>query len=96
MKKIFILSFTLSFLVFFPELLFSAVSDLTAEGIVVSYDKKKVVLAQDNGKRIRVNRSSIPKHYKLKTGARVQAILDSKKLLKIIKEQEETKKGRVQ
>ena len=91
MKKIFILSFILSF----PGFLFSAVSDLTVEGIVVSYNKKSVVLAQDTGIKVKVPRSRIPKNYKLKTGARVHAILDNKKLLKIIKKQEEAKKKKM-
>ena len=88
MKKVFIISFIFSF----HSFLFSAVSDLTVEGVVVSYDKKSVVLAQDNGNRVRVSRSSISKYYKLTTGARVQAILSSKKLVELLRKQEEAKK----
>ena len=79
-------------ILFFSHFVFAAISKLTVQGVVVSYNKNKVVLAQDNGKKVKVPRSSIPKFYKLKTGKRVHATLDSKKLLDLLRKQEERKK----
>ena len=80
----------------FSSFIFSAVSDWTVEGIVVSYNKKKVVLAQDNGQKITVNRTSISKDFKLKTGARVIAVIPGEKLVKLVKKSEDNKKKRAQ
>ena len=84
MKKLFII-------LFFSHLAFPAVSDFTVEGIVVSYDKKKVVLTQDNGGKISVKRNRISKNFELKTGARVIAVIPAEKIVKLIKKQEEEK-----
>ena len=80
----------------YSPFLFSAVADFTVEGIVVSYNKEKVVLAQDNGKKIKVNRASISKNFKLKTGARVIAVIPGEKIVKLIKKQEAKKKNNKQ
>lgn len=81
-------------ILFYSPFLFSAVSEVIVTGVVVSYNKKTVVLAQDSGKRVKLSRSRIPKHYKLKAGKRVHVALDAKKILKSIKKQEEKRKSR--
>ncbi len=86
----------LNSVLFFSPFLFSAVADFTVEGIVVSYDKKKVVLAQDNGKKIKVSRNRISKNFKLKTGARVIAVIPGEKIIKLLKKQEDKNSNKTQ
>ena len=78
-------------LLFSSPFLFSAVSEVIIQGVIVSYDKKSVILVQDNGKQVKVSRARIPKFYKLKTGKRVQAVFGGKKLVDMIKKQEDKK-----
>ena len=77
-------------LLLFSFLAFSAISDLRVEGIVVKYDKKTVTLAQENGEKVKVSRLDVPKYYTLKTGEKIHAIIDNKKLLDQLKLQEES------
>ena len=67
-----------------PFCVFAGLSNVTLEGIVVKYDKNTVTLSQ-RGKRITVSRKNIPKHFKLKTGKKVYAILNSEEVMKEIK-----------
>ena len=50
------------------------VGPVKIKGVVVSYNKKTVVL-KSAGRQVRVPRSSIPKRFKLRTGKRVYALL---------------------
>ena len=51
------------------------VGPVKVEGVVVKYDKKKVVL-KAGGRQVAVPRSSIPKRFKLRTGKKVYALLE--------------------
>ena len=51
------------------------VGPVKIKGVVVSYNKKTVVL-KSMGRQVRVPRSSIPKRFKLRTGKRVYALLE--------------------
>ena len=59
-----------------------AVGPLEIHGVVVKYDKKTVTLKNDNGKTIKVSKQAIPKGFKLRSGARVQALLKPEDILK--------------
>ena len=50
------------------------VGPVKVTGVVVSYNKKTVVL-KSAGQQVRVPRSSIPKRFKLRTGKKVYALL---------------------
>ena len=66
---------------FVHQVVFSAVSEAaTIEGVIVKYDKKTVTLIQ-NGKKIKLLKKRIPKRFKIKTGNKVYAILNGKKIL---------------
>ena len=53
----------------------------------MKFDKKTVTLSQRSGQvKIEVPRSSIPKHYEIKTGNQVQAELDGSRVVKQMKE----------
>ena len=73
----------MKFLIFISSLVFllsyssygMVVGPVKVEGTVVKYDKEKVILDQ-NGQKITVPRSAIPKEFKLRTGEKVYALLD--------------------
>ena len=76
MKTILILSMLL-----FTHPPFAAISETAIiEGVIVKYDKKTVTLIQ-NGKKIKLLKKRIPKRFKIKTGNKVYAILNGKKIL---------------
>ncbi len=79
-------SFALVLAMLFSLTSHGAIENAVIEGIVVSYDKKTVTLLQSQGQRVKVPRKSIPKNIKLKTGIKVEAVLDSEKLMKQIRE----------
>ena len=62
----------------------SAVTRVTVEGVIVSYNKKTVTLSQ-NGKKIKVPRKLIPYYFKIQTGNTVYAELDPEKAMKVLK-----------
>ena len=75
----------------FSHLGFSAISGpVKMEGIIISYDKKTVTLSQ-KGKRIKVPRGTIPKHFKIKSGNQVYAEFNEQKLLNQLKKSQEDK-----
>lgn len=55
------------------------------EGVVLSFNLKTVKLRLDNGRLIRVNRSSVPEAYSLAEGSRVTAYLDTEEWKKAFK-----------
>ena len=57
------------------------------EGTVVKYDKKTVTLKNDKGKKIKVSRRAIPKQFKLRSGAKVHALLNPKVITNQLKKQ---------
>ena len=63
---------------------YAGIDNVVMEGMVISYDKKTVTISQ-KGKKIKVPRSSIPKHIKLKTGKMIEVPVSNKKLMKKIK-----------
>ena len=60
--------------------------DATVTGTIIKFDKKTVTLSQRGGLRTVVSRKSIPKHFKIKTGNRVSAVLSSDRIIAAIKE----------
>lgn len=68
-----------------------AVTKVTVEGVIVAYDKKTVTLSQD-GKKIKVPKSSIPHYFKIRSGNKVYAELEPKKIMKKIKKAIQQKK----
>ena len=81
------------FILFFTHTTFTAVSETaTIQGVILEYDKKTVTLLQ-NGRKIKVPRESIPSHFKIRKGNTVNAIVNSKMILKKMK-QKNTKKRR--
>ena len=89
MKTILVIIIILSCSIF--SFISSAVTRVTVEGVIVAYDKKTVTLSQ-NGKRIKVPKNSIPHYFKIRSGNKVYAELDSKKLVKKIQEVIQQKK----
>ena len=60
---------------------FSAVSETAIiEGVIVKYDKKTVTVIQ-NGKKFKLLKKHIPKRFKIKTGNKVYAVLNGKKII---------------
>ena len=69
-------------LILFSSFVFGSLTgDIKIEGVVVKHNKRVVTLLQ-NGKKVKVPRSSIPKHIKIKPGNTVYAVLDKQKLKK--------------
>ncbi len=62
------------------------VGKVKIEGTVVKYDKKTVTLKNDKGKKIKVRRQDIPEHFKLRSGAKVHALLSPKLINKHLKQ----------
>ncbi len=62
------------------------VGPVKVKGVVVSYNKKTVVL-KSAGKQVRVPRSSIPKRFKLRTGKKVYALLEVEPLQSQMREE---------
>ena len=54
------------------------------EGIVLGYNSKTVTLSQQ-GKETKVPRKSIPKHFKIEVGKKVQAIFKGEEVMKKLK-----------
>lgn len=64
---------------------FSAiVGQAKVKGIIVAYDKKTVTLYQ-SGQKVKVPRTSIPSHFKIKGGNEVYALFDGEKIMKKLK-----------
>ncbi len=80
------------FIVLFSYSAFGAISNATIEGKVLKYNKNQVLIVQDNGKKIKVSRSSIPTQYKLKRGLKISVPVDSKKLMTLLKKSSASQK----
>ena len=75
----------------FSQLGFSAISGpVRMEGIIISYDKKTVTLSQ-KGKKIKVPRGAIPKHFKIKGGNQVYAEFNEQELINQLKKSQQGK-----
>ena len=70
-----VLLFVLCFFLSAPVAYGMIIGPVKVEGTVVKYDKKTVTLRNNKGNKIKVSRRSVPKKFKLKTGAKVQALL---------------------
>ena len=68
---------------------FASLSNLTVQGIVVSYNNKQIVLRQDNGRTTQVPRTAVPKHILLRSGQKVKAVISSAHLVKLLKRQKQ-------
>ena len=69
----------------FSQAAFSVVvGSVKVEGTIVSYSKHTVTLSQ-RGKKIEVLRQSIPRHFKIRGGNKVYAIIDGEQLMKELK-----------
>ena len=88
--KTILINVVLSFFVL--PLISGAVTRVTVEGVIVAYDKKTVTLSQ-NGKKIKVPKSSIPHYFKIRSGNKVYAELNPKKAVKKIKKVIQQKKA---
>ena len=79
--------------------MFNAWSGIAPEiivgGRVGNFDKKNVTLHRDGGEVV-VPRNSIPKHFEVKSGAYVQAVLKSDFILKEIEKAKKEQKKQVQ
>lgn len=74
----------------FSQLGFSTIlSHVVVEGIILGYDDKTVTLSQ-RGQKTTVPRESIPSHFKIEVGKKVQAVFDRKKVMEDLKKSQKT------
>ena len=82
MKKIFCIVLGITFPLFFC---FSAIQgDVLVKGIIVKFDKRFVTFSR-RGEKIKVPRSKIPKHIKIKIGEEAMAVFSGKEIMEAMK-----------
>ena len=68
---------------FLQAYLYAAMSSqIVIEGKVGDFNAKRVTLIYDNGKRVSVPRTAIPKHFEIRPGYDVSAFMSSDSLAK--------------